>query len=158
MAVADTVKSVLTSDIAHFPATITSILYAHYLNHIQKKLANVNILSENVSTDCTISSSSSSSFSSLSFISSPPFRLVTSSHIRFASSVHTVPTPNSIEAVRFDKGWLHPRGENILREESLAHYRLLWKSGISVRPPAFVLLSCGYPSDEQDPVAYMHQR
>lgn len=86
----------------------------------------------------------------------PPFRLVTSSHIRFASSAHSVPTPNSIEAVRFDKGWLHPRGENILHEESLAHYRLLWKSGISVRPPAFVLLSCGLPGGEQDPVAYMH--
>ena len=87
----------------------------------------------------------------------PPFRLVTSSHIRFASSVHSVPTPNSIEAVRFDKGLLHPRGENILHEESLAHYRLLWKSGISVRPPAFVLLSCGCTDSEQDPVDYMHQ-
>ena len=127
----------------------------HYCLITFIELDNVFLFSENISTDCTIYSSSS--FSSLSFISSPPFRLVTSSHIRFASSVHSVPTPNSIEAVRFDKGLLHPRGENILHEESLAHYRLLWKSGISVRPPAFVLLSCGCTDSEQDPVHYMHQ-
>ena len=57
--------------IAHFPANITGVLYTLYFTITFKELGNVNILSENVSTDCTIYSSSS--FSSLSFISSPPF-------------------------------------------------------------------------------------
>jgi hypothetical protein len=74
------------------------------------------------------------SFSSLSFISSPPFRLVTSSHIRFASLIHRVPTPRSAEWKLLRECYIQERsgGGDILHQEPLAHYRLLWQSRILV--------------------------
>lgn len=139
-----TVKGVPTPSITHFSAHTTSMVQSCYCALLRNAhTKNWLLWSYFLKLYQPTVPHSSSSFSPLSFISSPPFRLVTSSHIRFASSFHSVPTPSSIDAARFDKGWLHPRGENISHQESLAHYRLLCKSGILVRPPAFAVPSCG---------------